>query len=607
VVELKPEPAVATVVPEPVAEQLLLVEAVSVAEVAKPAPVAPAIELSPIAAARPDTAPVIEPLVEAVPESLPVAPVVESAAAVEPAPVAIPEPELIPVEAKAGSVPVDDLNPPVTEAVADASTDPQVDVPELAATAEFELTPVADQVPVVDLQPAGAESASSALVEPTLPEQAPLVEANTERVPVVDLKPAVTESAAEPERTPIAETASFVDLTPARPEPVPEPSPANALIQLQEVPDPFLALAEEIRAVQAVRAAALAAPAAESGGLLELAEAVGTSESTPVSPAEVSVQPAAPAAPGKPSFVEAVATREAPVPVEAATAIALLEAPPRETALLTAAEPAGHVEPQSLAPEPQPVAIPEPAPGGPVALQPSSVDGPNLPLAPMQNYTPATSRSILPVPPRAQILAADSGPRITLPGPTLPPELTRLQEANFVNLIGEPTAQRAKEAIAPRKSGGGAQGWFVTAGVMLLLLAAALGVIYYPLLHTIVDAKTAPTPAVAAPASASTAPQSPLAKFIEVTGYRIVIDQNKKSEVQYLVVNHSSADISDANIFITLHSVKPGQPPVCRFSFKVPSLAPFESKEMSSPIEKTTRAVSLPDWQDLRADVQISQ
>ena len=142
---------------------------------------------------------------------------------------------------------------------------------------------------------------------------------------------------------------------------------------------------------------------------------------------------------------------------------------------------------------------------------------------------------------------------------------------------------------------------------MLLLLAAALGVVYYPLLHTIVDAKTAPTPAVAAPASASTAPLSPLAKFIEVTGYRIVIDENKKSEVQYLVVNHSSADISDANIFITLHSVKPGQPPVCRFSFKVPSLAPFESKEMSSPIEKTTRAVSLPDWQDLRADVQISQ
>jgi hypothetical protein len=225
----------------------------------------------------------------------------------------------------------------------------------------------------------------------------------------------------------------------------------------------------------------------------------------------------------------------------------------------------------------------------------------------MQNYTPATSRSILPVPPHAHILAADAGPRITLPGPTLPPELTRLQDANVVSLIGEPTAERAKGAIAPKKSGGGAQGWFVTAGVMLLLLAAALGVVYYPLLHTIVDAKTAPTPAVAAPASASTAPLSPLAKFIEVTGYRIVIDENKKSEVQYLVVNHSSADISDANIFVTLHSVKPGQPPVCRFSFKVPSLAPFESKEMSSPIEKATRAVSLPDWQDLRADVQISQ
>jgi hypothetical protein len=231
---------------------------------------------------------------------------------------------------------------------------------------------------------------------------------------------------------------------------------------------------------------------------------------------------------------------------------------------------------------------------------------PTLPLAPMQNYTPATSRSIQPVPPRAQILAADSGPRITLPGPTLPPELTRLQDANVVTVMGEQTAQRAKEAVAPQKSG--ARGWLVTGLVTCGLLAAALAVLFYPQLHITASAnpKPAPTPAVAATVPAPTGPVSPLGKLIEVTGFRIVVDADKKSEVQYLVVNHSDADISDVNIFITLRSVKTGQPPVCRFSFKVPSLAPFESKEMSSPIEKT-RTVSLPDWQDLRADVQISQ
>jgi hypothetical protein len=227
----------------------------------------------------------------------------------------------------------------------------------------------------------------------------------------------------------------------------------------------------------------------------------------------------------------------------------------------------------------------------------------------MQNYTAATSRSIQPVPPRAQILSADSGPRITLPGPTLPPELTRLQDANVVTLIGEPTAERAKEAIAPKKSAG-APGWLVSLLVMLLLLGAGLGIVFYLLPHTVADAKPGPTPAQAATTTAAAGSSSPLAKFIEVTGFRIITsttDAAKKSEVQYLVVNHSAADISDVNIFITLRGVKAGQPPVCRFSFKVPSLAPFESKEMSSPIEKTARTVSLPDWQDLRADVQISQ
>ena len=271
------------------------------------------------------------------------------------------------------------------------------------------------------------------------------------------------------------------------------------------------------------------------------------------------------------------------MPVPAVTAVALLAAPQREMALLTAPEP----QPAALAPEPE---------------------GPTLPFAPMQNYTPATSRSIQPVRPRAQILSSDTGPRITLPGPTLPPELTHLKNANVVTVLGEQTAKRVKEAVAskPAKSGG-ARGWFVTGLVMSGLLAAALAVIFYPALHTTADAKASPTPAAAATVAAPTGAVSPLSKLIEVTGFRIVVGEDKKSEVQYLVVNHSAADISDANIFVTLRNIKPGQPPVCRFSFKVPSLAPFESKEMSSPVEKTTRAVTLPDWQDMRADVQISQ
>ena len=38
-----------------------------------------------------------------------------------------------------------------------------------------------------------------------------------------------------------------------------------------------------------------------------------------------------------------------------------------------------------------------------------------------------------------------------------------------------------------------------------------------------------------------------------------------------------------------------------------PELGPFESKEMTSSIEKLSRSVTVPEWADLRAEVQVSQ
>jgi hypothetical protein len=489
------------------------------------------------------------------------------------------------------------------------AAEPEID--DLEITQEFPIRTLAE--PVAEIQPV--------ILEPVVE-----IEPVAEELPAVADAPVLIEAAATEQviEQPVLEASELVADVPPPVEAVPvlagatpavAPEAQEIPIKLQDVPDPLLALAEEIRAAQAARAAALAALAEPppSNGLLGLAEAVGQSQS---------VEPIS-----QPDHAEAVSRQVEPAaPIEqvhaaeSTTAVALL-APP-----LIAAEPVSFHElrPVALAPEPQPqpAAEPEPFnqpehPAEPVALAPEpqpEPDGPTLPLAPMQDYKAATSRSIQPVAPRPQILAADAGPRITLPGPTLPPELTRLQDANVLTVIGENTAQRTKEAIPPAKSAG-APGWLVSTFVMLLLLAAGLGVVFYLLPHTVADAKPAPTPAVAATSPVPTGGNSPLAKFIEVTGFRIVTsspDANKKeaakkSEVQYLVVNHSDADISDANIFVTLRSAKPGQAPVCRFSFKVPSLGPFESKEMSSPIGNSTRAISLPDWQEIRAEVQISQ
>ena len=144
--------------------------------------------------------------------------------------------------------------------------------------------------------------------------------------------------------------------------------------------------------------------------------------------------------------------------------------------------------------------------------------------------------------------------------------------------------------------------------VMAGLLAVGIAVVFYllPASHTAADAKSAAPEPLTTPAVEAS---HPVSQYIEVTGIRFVMDPNKKSEIQYLVVNHSAAELSDMTVFVTVKTAnaKAGQPPLCRFSFRSTGLAPFESKEMTSSIEKLPHPVTLPDWHDLRAEVQIAQ
>jgi len=284
-------------------------------------------------------------------------------------------------------------------------------------------------------------------------------------------------------------------------------------------------------------------------------------------------------------------------------AVALLEPPAVEPAahlLLPPPVPQAMIPPPAAlveAPPPMPEAAGLAAPAvSPLADSPPS--GSRLALAPLQSYKSAASRSMHPAAPSSKILAQESTPKITLPGPALPPELVSLQSAGVVTNLGNGTTSRTQRAIP---------GWLVSFLVMLglVLLGTAL-FNSLPDQHSKADAKSLP---VDTPAPVVQSASHPLAHYIEVTGFRIVVDLSKKSEIHYLVVNHSSAALSDLTVYVTLRSAgaKPGQPPVSRFSFRSPDLAPFESKEMTSPIEKVTRSVAVPDWAELRADVQVTQ
>ena len=203
------------------------------------------------------------------------------------------------------------------------------------------------------------------------------------------------------------------------------------------------------------------------------------------------------------------------------------------------------------------------------------------------------------------MLKKECGPRTTLPGPMLVRRLVKFTDRELRTI--PPAFLVAKKRLIP--------GWMATALIMGTLLGAGFTSVISVVRPTaeakpaaaartnIPAATPAPAPEVASVSAA------PLAKAIEVTGFRIQMDPSKKSEIQYLVVNHTPARFSGVTVYVTLYTAdaKAGQPPLCRFQFMAPNLAPFQAKDMTSAIERVTRPVSLPDWQDLRATVEIGE
>jgi len=229
------------------------------------------------------------------------------------------------------------------------------------------------------------------------------------------------------------------------------------------------------------------------------------------------------------------------------------------------------------------------------------------PLAPLGNYSPLEGRPLRPAIPKVLLLKKEYGYRTTLPGPMLTRRLVKFTDRELRCV--PPAFLVVKKRLIP--------GWMAAALILGTLLGAGFTSVISVVRPT-VEAKPSVaahinTPTAAAPVApaveVSSASAAPLAKAIEVTGFRIQMDPAKKSEIQYLVVNHTPAPFSGVTVYVTLYTAdaKAGQPPLCRFQFTAPKLAPFQAKDMTSSIERVTRPVSLPDWQDLRATVEIGE
>jgi hypothetical protein len=97
-------------------------------------------------------------------------------------------------------------------------------------------------------------------------------------------------------------------------------------------------------------------------------------------------------------------------------------------------------------------------------------------------------------------------------------------------------------------------------------------------------------------------------RYVEVTGIRLLENAEKKTEVQFVMVNHSGAEIADiaGTVILKPRSEKPGEKPIGSFPFRVPSIGPYESKEVRSTLDTALRAYEIPDWQFLVTEVKIS-
>ena len=202
------------------------------------------------------------------------------------------------------------------------------------------------------------------------------------------------------------------------------------------------------------------------------------------------------------------------------------------------------------------------------------------PAAP-EEAAPATAPSQPPIP------AVETSPSAPAPPPVAPQKLYT---------VGE---QR------------GLPGWLVA--LLVAIVLGGLGALaYFYLLPSSRSARMAgqqASPFEAPPAAG----ESPLAgnriaRLIEVTGFRITESEDKRVQIQFLVVNHSGADIGDlaGRIWLKTTQSGPDDKPVGEFEFKTTRLGPYESIEFKTSMKTSLRAYELPDWQFLRPLVEIT-
>ena len=121
------------------------------------------------------------------------------------------------------------------------------------------------------------------------------------------------------------------------------------------------------------------------------------------------------------------------------------------------------------------------------------------------------------------------------------------------------------------------------------------------------DKQAKAAPAVPAHFTASNT-TNPIAKYIELVGFRVTERSKGHLVVQFGVVNHSEADVGDVKMTVKMGTTaaKPSDPPLITFPAQVARLGPSELKDVKVEVPTSLRVYELPDWQFLKVDFEIT-
>jgi hypothetical protein len=110
------------------------------------------------------------------------------------------------------------------------------------------------------------------------------------------------------------------------------------------------------------------------------------------------------------------------------------------------------------------------------------------------------------------------------------------------------------------------------------------------------------------PGPAAVTSKHPLAKYIELAGFRLNEGSAGKLKVQLVAINHSEADLGEISgkVKLVTSNAKPEDPPVAEFDVKIPELGPMAIRNVESSAVTRLKLYEMPDWQFLRAQFEIT-